>query len=79
MPGVAQVAMQQGASAAKAIIRKVEGRSRCRSRLTLFVEWAIEDLTFSRGALLIAGSAAADFDFNKEMASEAHRRDARYR
>jgi len=47
-----------------------------RSRLTLFVEWAIEDLTFSRGARLITGSAATDFDFNKEMASEAHRRDA---
>ncbi len=40
-----------------------------RSRLTLSVEWAIEDLTFNRGARLITGSAATDFDFNKEMAS----------
>jgi hypothetical protein len=43
-----------------------------RSRLTVFLEWAIEDLTFSRGARLITGSATTDFDFNREMASEAH-------
>jgi NADH dehydrogenase len=39
-----------------------------RSRITVFIEWAIEDLTFSRGARLITGPAAIDFDFNKEMA-----------
>jgi NADH dehydrogenase len=44
-----------------------------RSRITVFVEWAIEDLTFSRGARLITGSAATDFNFNKEMASGDHR------
>ena len=47
-----------------------------RSRLTVFIEWAIEDLTFNRGARLITGSAATDFDFNKEMASGDHRREA---
>ena len=31
-------------------------------------EWAIEDLTFSRGARLITGPALTNFDFNKEMA-----------
>jgi NADH dehydrogenase len=40
-----------------------------RSRITVFVEWAIEDLTFSRGARLITGPAATDFDFNKAMTS----------
>jgi NADH:quinone reductase (non-electrogenic) len=118
LPGVAQVAMQGGTYAAKAIVRKVEGRTplppfryfdkgelavigrasavanafglhlsglpawliwafihlmylvQFRSRLTVFVEWAIEDLTFSRGARLITGRAATDFDYNKEMASQ---------
>jgi NADH:quinone reductase (non-electrogenic) len=117
LPGVAQVAMQGGTYAAKAIATKVEGRTplrpfkyfdkgelavigraaavanvfgrhmsgllawlvwafvhltylvEFRSRITVFVEWAIEDLTFSRGARLITGSAATDFDFNKEMAA----------
>jgi NADH:ubiquinone reductase (H+-translocating) len=117
LPGVAQVAMQQGTYAAKAIMRTIEGSRplppfkyfdkgelavigraaavanvfgrhisglpawliwafihlmyivQFRSRITVFVEWAIEDLTFSRGARLITGTAATDFDFNKEMAS----------
>jgi NADH:ubiquinone reductase (H+-translocating) len=121
LPGLAQVAMQGGTYAAKAIVRKVEGRTplppfkyfdkgelavigraaavanifgrhisglpawliwafvhllylvQFRSRITVFVEWAIEDLTFSRGARLITGSAATDFNFNKEMASGDHR------
>jgi len=60
---VAQVAMQQGTV-------------QFRSRITVFVEWAIEDLTFNRGARLITGPAATDFDFNKEMASEERRRPA---
>jgi NADH:ubiquinone reductase (H+-translocating) len=38
------------------------------SRLLVFIQWAIQDLTFSRGARLITGSAAADFDFNQEIA-----------
>jgi NADH dehydrogenase len=117
LPGVAQVAMQGGTYAAKAILRKAEGRTllppfryfdkgelavigrasavanafglhlsgllawliwafihltylvQFRSRITVFVAWAIEDLTFSRGARLITGSATTDFDFKKEMAS----------
>jgi NADH dehydrogenase len=40
-----------------------------RSRILVFVHWAIQDLTFSRGARLITGPAATDFDFNKEIAS----------
>jgi len=124
LPGLAQVAMQGGAYAAKAILRKVEGRKplppfkyfdkgelavigraaavanifgrhlsglpawliwafvhlmyivQFRSRLTVFIEWAIEDLTFSLGARLITGRAPTDFDFNKEMASEGNRREA---
>jgi NADH:ubiquinone reductase (H+-translocating) len=47
-----------------------------RSRITVFVEWAIEDLTFSRGARLITGPTPTDFDFNKEMAGETRRREA---
>jgi len=119
LPGLAQVAMQGGTYAAKAIAKKVEGRTplrpfeyfdkgdlavigraaavanvfglhmsglpawlvwafvhlmylvQFRSRITVFVEWAIEDLTFSRGARLITGTATTDFDFNKEMAAHA--------
>jgi len=40
------------------------------SRILVFIQWAIQDLTFSRGARLITGSAATDFDFNKEMISQ---------
>ena len=40
------------------------------SRIPVFVQWALQDLTFSRGARLIAGPAATDFDFNKEMTSQ---------
>ena len=46
------------------------------SRITVFVEWAIEGLTFSRGARLITGPAMTDFDFNKEMASRDNPRRA---
>jgi len=121
LPGLAQVAMQGGTYAAKAIVRKVEGRTplrpfkyfdkgelavigraaaianifgfhlsgllawliwvlvhlmyivQFRSRLTVFIEWGIEDLTFSRGARLITGPATTDFDFNKAMASDSSR------
>ena len=124
LPGVAQVAMQGGAYAAKAILRKVKGASplppfkyfdkgelavigrasavanafglhlsgfpawliwafvhlayivQFRSRITVFVEWAIEDLTFSRGARLITGSANTDFNFNQEIASDDRQRGA---
>src|SRR5712691_9438810 len=117
LPGVAQVAMQGGAYAAKAILRKVKGQRELppfryfdkgslavigraaavadtfglhisgflawlvwafihvtylvsfESRILVFIQWAIQDLTFSRGARLITGSAATDFNFNEELAS----------
>jgi len=39
-----------------------------RNRLLVFMQWAFEDLTFSRGARLITGTAPTDFSFNKEVA-----------
>jgi len=40
-------------------------------RILVFVHWAIQDLTFNRGARLISGTAATDFNFNKALASVA--------
>jgi NADH dehydrogenase len=119
-PGVAQVAMQGGTYAAKAISRKVKGQRELpafhyfdkgslavigraaavadvfgvhisgflawlvwafihitylvsfQSRILVFVQWAIQDLTFSRGARLITGRAPTDFNFNSEV-SQMHR------
>src|SRR5262249_43531066 len=121
LPGLAQVAMQGGTYAAKAIVRKVEGRKplppfkyfdkgelavigraaavanifgrhisgllawliwafvhlmyivQFRSRLTVFIEWAIEDLTFSRGARLITGPSLPGFHFKTETAGAGRR------
>jgi NADH:ubiquinone reductase (H+-translocating) len=121
LPGVAQVAMQQGAYAAKSILRKAQGGQplppftyfdkgelavigraaavakvfglhlwglpawiiwatvhlmyivQFQSRVLVFIQWAIEDLTFSLGARLITGRAPTDFDFNHEVASEESR------
>jgi NADH dehydrogenase len=42
-----------------------------RNRLLVFMQWAVEDLTFSRGARLITGTAPTDFGFNKEVAIHA--------
>jgi NADH dehydrogenase len=39
------------------------------SRILVFIQWAIQDLTFNRGARLITGPSASDFNFNKEIAS----------
>jgi len=117
LPGVAQVAMQQGTYAAKAISRQLEGKPKQKdfkyfdkgslavigrwsavadafgihlsgfpawlvwafihltyivqfqSRILVFIQWAIQDLTFNRGARLITGTAATDFNFNEELAS----------
>jgi NADH dehydrogenase len=117
LPGVAQVAMQQGTYAAKAIVRNIQGGNELppfkyfykgslavigrwaavanmfgfhlsglpawlvwafihlmyivqfQSRILVFIQWAIQDLTFSRGARLITGTAATDFNFNKELSS----------
>ena len=117
LPGVAQVAMQQGTYAAKAIVWKVQGEKELpafkyfdkgnlavigrwdavadafgihlsgfpawfvwafihllyivqfQSRILIFTQWAIQDLTFNRGARLITWNAATDFDFNQELAA----------
>jgi NADH dehydrogenase len=37
------------------------------SRILVFMQWAIQDLTFSRGARLITGAAPTDFNFSKEL------------
>jgi len=116
--GVAQVAMQQGTYAAKAIVRKIQGKPEQKpfkyfdkgnlavigraaavanvfgvhmsglpawivwafihlmyivefqSRIVVFVQWAIQDLTFSRGARIITGTATSDFNFNREITAE---------
>jgi NADH:ubiquinone reductase (H+-translocating) len=39
------------------------------NRLSVFVQWAFQDLTFSRGARLVAGAAPTDSKFNKEVAA----------
>ena len=115
LPGLAQVAMQGGAYAAKAILRKVKGQSELpafhyfdkgslavigraaavadvfgahlsgfiawlvwvfihlmylvtfQSRILVFIQWAIQNLTFSRGARLITGAAPTDFNFSKQL------------
>jgi NADH:ubiquinone reductase (H+-translocating) len=42
-----------------------------RNRLLVFMQWAFEDLTFSRGARLITGTAPTDFSFTEEVAIHA--------
>jgi NADH dehydrogenase len=37
------------------------------SRILVFIQWAIQDLTFSRGARLITGAASTDFNFAEEL------------
>ena len=34
------------------------------SCISVFIQWAIQDLTFNRGARLMTGPAATDFNFN---------------
>ena len=115
LPGLAQVAMQGGAYAAKAILRRIKGQPELppfryfdkgslavigrasavadvfgahlsgflawlvwvsihlmylvtfQNRLTVFIQWAIQDLTFNRGARLITGVAPTDFNFDREV------------
>jgi len=40
------------------------------SRVLVFIQWAFQDLTFSRGARMITGTTTTDFNFNKEIAAE---------
>jgi NADH:ubiquinone reductase (H+-translocating) len=37
------------------------------SRILVFVQWAIQDFTFSRGARLITGPARSDFNFTQKI------------
>lgn len=122
LPGVAQVAIQEGAYAARAIVLKLRGGGapqpfryfdkgdlavigraaavarifglhlsglvawviwvfvhlmylvQFQSRVLVFIQWAFEFVTFSRGARLITGSAASDHDFSKELPSPKSRR-----
>jgi NADH:ubiquinone reductase (H+-translocating) len=37
------------------------------SRVVVLIQWAIQDLTFSRGARLITRAAPTDFNFPKEL------------
>ena len=39
------------------------------NRLLVFVQWAIQDLTFNRGARLITGVVPTDFNLNEELSS----------
>ncbi len=119
LPGLAPVAMQQGAYAAQAIVRRVEGnpshapfRYRDRgtmavigraaavadlygfhvsgflawllwllvhlmylvqfqSRVLVFIQWAFQYLTFSRGARLITGSTPSDLSSGRQPAGDA--------
>jgi NADH dehydrogenase len=41
-----------------------------RNRVLVFIQWAFQDLTFSRGARLITGTTTTDFNFNKEIAAQ---------
>jgi NADH dehydrogenase len=117
LSGLAQVAMQGGRYAAKAILRKVKGHSELppfhyfdkgslavigraaavadvfglhlsgppawlvwafihlmylvtfQSRILVFIQWAIQHLTFNRSARLITGVVPTDFNLNEELAS----------
>jgi NADH dehydrogenase len=42
------------------------------SRILVFIQWAIQDLTFNRGARLITGAAPTDFNFSKELSETKH-------
>ena len=41
------------------------------SRLLVFIQWAIQDLTFRRGARSITGVASAAFDFTREVSQRS--------
>ncbi len=117
IPGVAQLAMQQGAYTARVIVKKLRGEKdlppfkyfdkgnlavigrwaavadifgahisgilawlvwatvhlmylvQFQSRVLVFIHWAFQDLTFSRGARLITVYPISDFDFHQEVAS----------
>ena len=39
------------------------------SKVLVFIQWAIQDVTFNRGSRLITGSVPTDFKFEDEVAS----------
>jgi NADH dehydrogenase len=41
------------------------------SRILVFVQWAMQDLTFARGARLITGSTPSDFHFDEDKGAPA--------
>jgi len=41
------------------------------SRILVFVQWAIQDVTFARGSRLITGVAPTDFNFNHAVAARS--------
>jgi hypothetical protein len=45
------------------------------SRVLVFTQWAIQDLTFSRGARLITGAAPTDFDFTQDLSGKRSERE----
>src|SRR5215467_9580185 len=47
------------------------------TRLLVFIQWAIQDLTFSRGARLITGVTPTDFNFAKEVSGRNSAPDVR--
>jgi NADH dehydrogenase len=40
------------------------------NRLLVFVQWALQDLTFSRGARLITGVVPTDLNFNQSVSRQ---------
>ena len=40
------------------------------NRLLVFIQWAFQDFTFSRGTRLITGTAPTDFKFNKHVRND---------
>jgi hypothetical protein len=46
------------------------------NRVLIFVQWAIQDVTFNRGSRLITGLASTDLDFNHAVAPERTAGDA---
>lgn len=40
------------------------------SRLKVFIQWAIQDVTFNRASRLITGAAPTDFNFNREVSGQ---------
>jgi NADH dehydrogenase len=125
LPGLAQVAMQGGAYAAKSIVTRITtgrelppfdyfdkgtlaviGRAEAvanafgvklsglpawviwafihlmyivqfQSRVLVFIQWAIQDLTFNLSARLITGTTTTDFNFNNEIAAHRSESDAK--